>query len=75
MAKEDKLGMQQLFLFFLIFLSNTLGTLEVFMHLFFFFSPALRRHQVNLAKGNKSINRHIAKSPRLRATHSVKLLN
>lgn len=37
MAKEDKLGMQQLFLFFLIFLSNTLGTLEVFMHLFFFF--------------------------------------
>lgn len=38
MAKEDKLGMQQLFLFFLIFLSNTLGTLEVFMRLFFFFS-------------------------------------
>lgn len=37
MAKEDKLGMQQLFLFFLIFLSNTLGTLEVFMRLFFFF--------------------------------------
>lgn len=36
MAKEDKLGMQQLFLFFLIFLSNTLGTLEVFMRLFFF---------------------------------------
>lgn len=67
--------MQQLFLFFLIFLSNTLGTLEVFMHLFFFFSPALRRHQVNLAKGNKPINRDIAKSPRLRATHSVKLLN
>lgn len=40
-----------------------------------FFFPVLRRHQVNLAKGNKSINRDIAKSLWLRATHSVRLLN